>query len=150
MERQFKVGDKVKVVKAREDIGGAFEQIGAEGTIIDVEAFGVVIKFDDVVCDWYYDSNEIELVEQSQTSLSDTIKAFILAEPDKVNPPHYKKGSVECIDAIRAATVGKSGFEGYLVGNCVKYLWRFEDKGGVEDLKKAAWYLNKLIDERST
>lgn len=138
---QFKVGDRIRVIKEREDIGGAFEQIGAEGTIIDVGAFGAVIKFDDVVSDWYYDSNEIELVEQSQTSLSDT---------DKVNPPHYKKGSVECIDAIKAATVGKSGFEGYLVGNCVKYLWRFEDKGGVEDLKKASWYLNKLIDERST
>ena len=144
MERQFKVGDKVKVVKVREDIGDIFEQVGAEGGIVDFdeESEGCEIQFPSCNNDtWWYNADEIELVEQPQTSLSDT---------DKVNPPHYKKGSVECIDAIKAATVGKSGFEGYLVGNVIKYVFRYEDKGGVEDLRKASWYLNKLIDERAT
>lgn len=61
-----------------------------------------------------------------------------------VNPPHYKKGEVECIEAIKSAVVGKDGFAGYLVGNAIKYLWRYEDKNGVEDIQKGLWYINKL------
>jgi len=63
---------------------------------------------------------------------------------DNVNhPAHYTKGGIECIDAIKAAVGG--GFEGYLVGNIIKYLFRYRFKGGIEDLKKARWYLEKLI-----
>jgi hypothetical protein len=65
---------------------------------------------------------------------------------DAVNPQHYKNGEVECIEAIKSAVVGKDGFAGYLVGNVIKYIWRFESKGGVTDLEKSNWYLNKLID----
>ena len=65
---------------------------------------------------------------------------------DLVNsPPHYNKSGIECIDAIRAAT--DSGFEYYLQGNILKYIWRYRYKNGTEDLKKAQWYLNKLIQE---
>jgi hypothetical protein len=64
----------------------------------------------------------------------------------QVNPQHYKNGNVECIEAIKSAVVGKDGFSGYLVGNVIKYLWRFESKGGVTDLEKSNWYLLKLID----
>ena len=65
---------------------------------------------------------------------------------DNVNsPPHYNKSGIECIDAIRAAT--DSGFEYYLQGNILKYIWRYHYKNGTEDLKKAQWYLNKLIQE---
>ena len=63
---------------------------------------------------------------------------------DMVNhPPHYNQYGIECIDAIQACT-GK-GFQSYLQGNILKYLWRYDYKNGVEDLKKAQWYLNKLI-----
>ena len=54
---------------------------------------------------------------------------------------------VQCIEAIRAAT--DEGYEYYLQGNIIKYLWRYRYKNGVEDLKKAQWYLNKLIEERN-
>ena len=65
---------------------------------------------------------------------------------DMVNsPPHYNKAGVECIDAIAAAT--EEGYEYYLQGNIIKYLWRYRYKNGVEDLKKAQWYLTKLIEE---
>jgi hypothetical protein len=64
---------------------------------------------------------------------------------DRVNPKHYKKGKVECIDAIEAATVGKKGIEAVCVANVIKYLWRYEDKNGIEDCQKAKWYLDKLI-----
>ena len=65
---------------------------------------------------------------------------------DMVNsPPHYNKTGIECIDAIRAAT--GDGYEYYLQGNIMKYLWRYRYKNGTEDLKKAQWYLTKLIEE---
>ena len=67
---------------------------------------------------------------------------------DLVNsPPHYNQAGVECIEAIRAAT--DEGYEYYLQGNIIKYLWRYRYKNGVEDLKKAQWYLDKLIEERN-
>ena len=72
---------------------------------------------------------------------------FTLAtKEDMVNrPPHYNQHGVECIDAIRAAT--DKGYKYYLQGNIIKYLWRFDYKGKpVEDLKKAKWYLEKLIE----
>ena len=67
-------------------------------------------------------------------------------EEDMVNsPPHYNKAGIECIDAIRAAT--GDGYEYYLQGNIMKYLWRYRYKNGTEDLNKAKWYLEKLIEE---
>ena len=62
------------------------------------------------------------------------------------HPPHYNQNGVECIDAISAAT--GDNFKYYLQGNIMKYLWRFDYKGkAVEDLSKAKWYLDKLIEE---
>jgi len=66
---------------------------------------------------------------------------------DATNPKHYRKGDVECIDALKAATVGKTGIEAVCVANAIKYLWRYEEKNGVEDVEKALWYLNRLHDE---
>ena len=63
---------------------------------------------------------------------------------DNVNfPSHYTKSEIECIDAIKSA-LGE-GYEYYLQGNIIKYIWRYRDKNGVEDLEKAKWYLEKLI-----
>lgn len=64
---------------------------------------------------------------------------------DNINPQHYKNGKVECIDAIESATIGKVGIEAICTANVIKYLWRYEYKNGVEDVKKAQWYLNRLI-----
>lgn len=67
---------------------------------------------------------------------------------DMVNhPEHYNQGGIECIDAIKAATVGKTGIEAFCVGNAIKYLWRFEEKNGLEDVKKAKCYIERLIAE---
>lgn len=64
---------------------------------------------------------------------------------DLVNyPPHYASGAIECIEAIEAQLTPEE-YRGYLKGNCVKYQWRERQKGGVESLKKAQWYLNRLI-----
>ena len=62
------------------------------------------------------------------------------------NPPHYNQTGIECIHAISAAT--DNGFKYYLQGNVMKYLWRFDYKNKpLEDLQKAQWYLEKLIEE---
>lgn len=69
-------------------------------------------------------------------------------EADTVNgPPHYNQARIECIDAITAATSGKTGIEAVCVANVIKYLWRYELKNGVEDVRKARWYLDRLIGE---
>ena len=62
------------------------------------------------------------------------------------NPSHYNSGKVECIDALDSATVNKTGIEAICVANVIKYLWRYEQKNGVEDVKKARWYINRLIE----
>jgi hypothetical protein len=66
---------------------------------------------------------------------------------DAVNhPSHYKQGAVECIDAIKSA-LGDDGFEAYCQGQVIKYIWRFRHKNGLEDLRKANWYLTELIKQ---
>jgi hypothetical protein len=62
------------------------------------------------------------------------------------NPSHYNQASIECIEAIFAA-LGTDGFKSYCMGNAMKYLWRHQYKGKpVEDLQKAQWYINKIIE----
>lgn len=69
---------------------------------------------------------------------------------DPVNhPSHYTQGGVECIDALEAATVNLSGIEAVCTANAIKYLWRWKDKNGVEDLRKAVWYINRLIQKQT-
>lgn len=69
---------------------------------------------------------------------------------DAINPHHYTHGAIECIEAIKEAVKGKTGIEAALVGNVIKYLWRYENKNGLEDVKKAQWYINRLIQELQT
>ena len=61
------------------------------------------------------------------------------------HPSHYTHGGIECIDAIRASMTA-DGFCDYCKGNIIKYIWRWRDKGGVEDLRKASVYLDWLIN----
>lgn len=70
-------------------------------------------------------------------------------EKDAINPNHYKTGDVEAIEAIKASMT-QEAFLGYLKGNVLKYVWRFEKKNRLEDLKKANWYLTRLINEYQT
>lgn len=81
---------------------------------------------------------------QPFTSIEDAQPA-----PDMVNhPPHYQSDNgIECIDAIRAA-LGRDGFIAYCIGNSMKYQWR-EKADKLEDMRKAAWYLNRAIEEQS-
>ena len=65
---------------------------------------------------------------------------------DNVNhPKHYTQGVVECIDALAAATINLKGLDAVCTANAIKYLWRWGQKNGVEDLKKARWYIDRLV-----
>ena len=61
---------------------------------------------------------------------------------DKISPDNYQKGNIEVTDFIIAQSMS------FLEGNIVKYLCRYKEKSGIEDLRKARWYIDKLIDER--
>lgn len=66
---------------------------------------------------------------------------------DPVNhPSHYCQGGIECIEALKAATTGLVGIEAVCTANAIKYLWRQSRKNGVQDLKKAIFYINYLIN----
>ena len=68
-----------------------------------------------------------------------------VVQPDEVNhPPHYTDGGIECIEAIEASLTPEE-FRGYCKGNLMKYGWRERLKGGTKSLKKAQWYLDRLI-----
>lgn len=67
---------------------------------------------------------------------------------DNVNhPAHYTAGGIECIDALAAAAEGLRGIEAVCTANAIKYLWRWKRKNGAEDLYKAIWYINRLLQD---
>ena len=64
---------------------------------------------------------------------------------DLINHPEHYQGKVECIDCLESATEGLNGIEAVCTGNAIKYLYRWKKKNGIEDLKKAKWYIDKII-----
>ena len=79
------------------------------------------------------------------SSVDEMIHDMVKDSPDMVNhPPHYKSGGMEVIDIIDAFTEDSNS---YYVGNIIKYALRYRNKNGLEDLKKAQWYLNRLIEK---
>ena len=62
-------------------------------------------------------------------------------------PKHYAKGPIECIDAVDVAISDLSGTEAHYTASAIQYLWRWKAKGGAEDLRKARWYLDRLIEK---
>jgi hypothetical protein len=91
---------------------------------------------------WEEDAGQVDWEDES---LEDIIARQDEEEEDMVGAPkHYNTGNIECIDAIEES-MSSVAFKGYLKGNCMKYLWRYDYKGKqVEDLQKAGWYLQKL------
>ena len=101
--------------------------------------------------DWFNQINET--LEEEAEEISDCPGGicpvpWAKKEVDNVNhPSHYTAdGSIECIEAIEAQLTPEE-YRGYLKGNVAKYVWREKHKGGIESLKKAEWYLKRLIDQ---
>jgi hypothetical protein len=130
---EFKVGDRVVSWSGRQGVVEAINEIeGFPITVRHSMREQVSYKLGGVK----HDDHPVEPASPSEVPNSSS-------EP--INPGHYKQGGIECIEAIKAAT--GDGFIGYLRGNVMKYLWRYDKKNGVEDLKKARWYLDRLINE---
>ena len=104
-------------------------------------------QIDESLMQVYLDLAEKERIEYEAKWEDESLEDIIAREDeeDMVGAPyHYNTGNIECIDAIEES-MSSVAFKGYLKGNCMKYLWRYDYKGKqVEDLQKAGWYLNKL------
>ena len=87
--------------------------------------------------------NIMKEIEESEQAGKEAYSGYDMVD----KPFHYNQAGIECIEAIRAAT--GTCFEQYLQGNIIKYVWRYRYKGKLQDLKKAQWYLEKLIDEKT-
>ena len=85
---------------------------------------------------------EEEMKKKQANQQSDNIELSKLVN----HPDHYTNSSIETIDMIESITA--EGFHYYLEGNILKYLARYRHKNGIQDLQKALWYLNKLIEVR--
>ena len=112
-------------------------------------------------CRWYHDNDKSTedcywflvnegLISKPEQPEINFVKVERNDEVEPTNdavqhPSHYTQGGIECIDAIRASMTA-GGFADYCKGNIIKYIWRWRDKGGVEDLRKASVYLNWLIN----
>jgi len=92
------------------------------------------------------EAHAYEHEEAVRKALQDLATKQTVAEDVVNKPKHYNTGNIECIEAIEES-MSSVAFKGYLKGNCMKYLWRYDYKGKqVEDLQKAMWYLALLTD----
>ena len=85
-----------------------------------------------------------DLIKEIKPDCNKTEDYTFLLKQDNVNHPAHYLGKIEVIDYIEDK-LSKDQFEGYLLGNILKYLSRYQKKNGLEDLEKGQWYLNKLI-----
>ena len=129
---KFKIGDEV-IMNEKKKKKYRYTTKGFKGIVTEINNKTVVL--DDI---WVVDIDDCDLYGEPK---SDTKKG-----DDSVNhPSHYTDGKIECIDAIESS-MSKEAFIGYCKGNIIKYVWRYEHKGGVESLKKAKWYIDKLTE----
>lgn len=94
---------------------------------------------------------EHALKKSSYSNTSNTVNREE-QKPDMVNhPPHYTQGNIECIDVIKYINkkLRMEGYEGYCLGNFIKYIWRCNFKNGWEDINKAIFYLDELLTEQT-
>lgn len=90
-------------------------------------------------------------ISYAAEQLANTEKKIEEPKTDMVNhPPHYTQGEIECIEAIKYINnkLHTEGYEGYCLGNFIKYIWRCNYKNGWEDIDKAIFYLNELLMEQ--
>ena len=107
----------------------------------------MIMRLNDATpADWDRVAREVPAIDPNDSITLKPYTDMAMEEAhDIINKPkHYNTGNIECIEAIEES-MSSVAFKGYLKGNCMKYLWRYDYKGKqVEDLNKAKWYLNKL------
>lgn len=161
-EPKFKVGDKVFTDNVIGEVTevyyvGEKPRYRIKTPNVEICTFGEGGKIVDGVCfseGAYIEERYAELFkdevpdEEVSKELHPAVEKFKKPFDDTMvnHPPHYTAGKVECIDALEAATTGLQGIEAVCTANAIKYLWRQSRKNGVEDLKKAIFYINYLIN----
>lgn len=140
---KFQIGDKIKVVGCPSENLNMSQYVSQRGivTYLYNRPDGRVYTLDVDDETWLWDEDYLELVEEKT--------GVVWIDEDEVvdnvnHPAHYANKNIEVLDYIKD-TVTDDGYEGYVVGNVIKYVSRYRLKGGIEDLKKAQFYLNDLI-----
>lgn len=95
---------------------------------------GPAIEYADGYKEWWLNGKKVTEEEVRGKKTQDNVNS----------PSHYNQSGIECIDAIKASL--GDGYQDYCKGNVMKYLWRYKYKNGIEDLKKAQWYLNSMVE----
>ena len=95
---------------------------------------GPAIEYADGDKSWWLNGKEVTEEEVMGNNTKDNVN----------KPSHYNQAGIECIDAIKASLGDE--YPDYCKGNVMKYLWRYKYKNGIEDLKKAQWYLNSMVE----
>ena len=168
--KELKVGDYIRGFKIDHGYPRYEELVGKIGQVIEVSNNNQIkVRFNN--CEMYYPKHiaiehlcneDMEMFEKGLDANAKDLDrtcnskcAVVCGEcqifkskndtQDNINPSHYKRLPKETIERIKDNLTSEE-FKGYLKGNILKYLDRYENKNGVEDLKKANWYLNKLIE----
>lgn len=90
----------------------------------------------------YYSGEEIEKIRAAMQTNALCIEPL---KEDTVNhPSHYETGKFECIEVMEEA-MGTEAVKNFCICNAFKYLYRYKRKNGLEDIKKAKWYLDRYI-----
>ena len=132
-EAKFKVGDRVRVIATGSSM---FNDVGVITDIGKHVPLPYRVETECGEFSSWFRRHELEPAPVVKECLT----------VDNVNhPAHYNQGGIECLEAIKAAL--GDGFVAYLRGNVIKYIWRCKHKGGIEDLRKAAFYLDRAIKE---
>lgn len=163
-KNKYKVGDKVRV---KSDLKADAVYDGLRINRIMAESGNEILTIEKIVRNkeyrveenqWLWSEDMFEPVEKNEDISRDLIEdhnftkeTVTLKELQEIknnvdHPKHYTNGKYECIDIIEDVTKDLTGLEAVCTANVIKYMWRWKLKNGVEDLKKARWYLNKLID----
>ena len=92
-----------------------------------------------------------EQLEEAKKRLKEELEVKIEKEDVVNHPKHYTQGEIECIEVIKYINnkLHMEGYEGYCLGNFIKYIWRCNFKNGWEDINKAIFYLDKLLEEQT-
>lgn len=155
-EPKFKVGD---IVKLNDGAGEVMAIIrGGDNVYYNIKhSSGKLFIYRESEChktdNVFADSADIkeQYGEQVKNEVPEELQPKVeqfkkLLDDTMINhPSHYTAGKVECIDALEAATTGLQGIEAVCTANAIKYLWRHQHKNGVQDLRKAIWYIERLI-----
>jgi len=150
MEQTFKyeIGDRVMCISLSPDnterlIRGMMYEVKGATKIDGVEIFSLMGSNGDI----RYSPDRFHKIARKKAPDSVTTIRKVQNEDVVNHPKHYQFGKFETIEVIAEVTKNLSGLEAVCVANALKYIMRFKNKNGAEDIKKAIWYLRKMVGD---